>query len=187
MIHPIHACSKCRHFACVCRIKEEHEENCEFRRAATCDIPIACEEHGRDTCPMCAPCTCVGVTLGPIALIDGPGEKAINPGQLRGMYFLRNHGMAVLLSLPDYDEVAPMLPLHDDMTELMRWALENKAPCDGVGKITDPMSFLRELLSGLLRVKEQEYFVLMLNPTNDVRGIKFTGVRIDDEALKLFE
>jgi hypothetical protein len=51
------ACDTCKHFACVCGIREKHHEECRFRVAATCAIPIECD-HGRDVCPTCDPCTC---------------------------------------------------------------------------------------------------------------------------------
>jgi hypothetical protein len=54
----VHACSTCHHFSCICQIQKEHVEECLFRKAATCTIPIACEQHNRDTCPICDPCTC---------------------------------------------------------------------------------------------------------------------------------
>lgn len=52
------ACEACQHFACVCEVRRLHEEGCKLRRAATCPVAIACEPHGRDTCPICDPCTC---------------------------------------------------------------------------------------------------------------------------------
>lgn len=50
-------CDTCGHLACVCQIKEKHDEACPFLRAATCSVGIECE-HGRDVCPQCDPCTC---------------------------------------------------------------------------------------------------------------------------------
>jgi hypothetical protein len=51
-------CDKCGHLACVCGVIEAHtDENCAFRIAITCAIPIECE-HGYDVCPKCDPCTC---------------------------------------------------------------------------------------------------------------------------------
>lgn len=54
------ACATCGHYACVCTIRREHEEACKYRRAAACDIPIACD-HGFDVCRACDPCTCAVV------------------------------------------------------------------------------------------------------------------------------
>lgn len=51
------ACPTCGHFACVCGIRRVHADDCKFLRAATCPVGITCE-HGRDTCPICDPCTC---------------------------------------------------------------------------------------------------------------------------------
>ena len=46
--------------ACVCEIIRLHGPDCKFRRSATCAIGIECK-HGRDTCPICDPCTCVPI------------------------------------------------------------------------------------------------------------------------------
>ena len=51
------SCDKCGHISCVCAYKQEHAEDCQFRRAATCPVGIECE-HGYDVCPICDPCTC---------------------------------------------------------------------------------------------------------------------------------
>ena len=51
-------CEKCEHLSCVCDIKASHAENCPWRIAATCAIGIACDDHGRDTCPVCDACNC---------------------------------------------------------------------------------------------------------------------------------
>lgn len=51
-------CPTCGHLACVCGMTAAHDRDCKFRFASTCAIPIACEPHGRDTCPECDPCTC---------------------------------------------------------------------------------------------------------------------------------
>jgi hypothetical protein len=51
------SCLTCGHLSCVCRIKAIHVEDCRFRRAITCAVPIECD-HGRDVCPVCDPCTC---------------------------------------------------------------------------------------------------------------------------------
>lgn len=56
-------CAQCHHFACVCVTQRRHDEKCKFRISATCPVGIACE-HGRDTCPICDPCTC-GATVTP--------------------------------------------------------------------------------------------------------------------------
>lgn len=50
-------CVKCGHLACVCAILATHGKGCDYRRAATCAVPIECE-HGFDVCPTCDPCTC---------------------------------------------------------------------------------------------------------------------------------
>jgi hypothetical protein len=54
----VNGCPTCKHLACVCDIKNKHHVDCKFRRAATCDVPVACARHGRDTCSVCDPCTC---------------------------------------------------------------------------------------------------------------------------------
>lgn len=51
-------CKNCKHITCVCDILNKHKKGCRFRLAATCAIAIACDPHGRDTCPECDPCTC---------------------------------------------------------------------------------------------------------------------------------
>ncbi len=51
-------CKKCGHISYVCYINKSHKKNCAFRRAATCSVAIACEPHGRDTCPICDKCDC---------------------------------------------------------------------------------------------------------------------------------
>jgi len=48
----------CELIQCVCAIARQHAEDCKFRKALTCAIGIECEEHGRDVCPVCDPCTC---------------------------------------------------------------------------------------------------------------------------------
>lgn len=50
-------CPTCGFLECVCGIIATHEEDCKFRRAVTCFVPIDCE-HGYDVCPLCDPCTC---------------------------------------------------------------------------------------------------------------------------------
>lgn len=52
------AACDCGHISCVCRYKIAHDEKCKFRIAATCAFGIACDEHNRDVCPICDPCTC---------------------------------------------------------------------------------------------------------------------------------
>ena len=47
----------CGQICCVCEILRDHKEGCQFRRAATCAVPIECE-HGRDVCSICDECTC---------------------------------------------------------------------------------------------------------------------------------
>jgi hypothetical protein len=58
-INPGNACTDCGHFACVCAIRDAHDEGCLLRLAITCPVPIECE-HGRDFCGRCDPCTCKG-------------------------------------------------------------------------------------------------------------------------------
>ena len=53
-----HSCKTCGHIVCVCDIKAKHKEGCNYRLSATCAVPIECEEHGRDVCPICDKCTC---------------------------------------------------------------------------------------------------------------------------------
>lgn len=48
----------CEMIQCVCVLARQHDKDCKFRRALTCAIGIECEEHGRDVCPVCDPCTC---------------------------------------------------------------------------------------------------------------------------------
>lgn|SRR5574341_127792 len=48
----------CGHIQCCCEVRCGHDDECRFRQAATCAVPIACESHGRDVCPVCDPCTC---------------------------------------------------------------------------------------------------------------------------------
>lgn len=52
------ACEQCRHFSCVCPVLAAHERGCFLRIATACAVPIACDPHGRDVCPVCDPCTC---------------------------------------------------------------------------------------------------------------------------------
>ena len=47
----------CGHIQCVCHIERGHKEDCPFRIATCCAIPIECD-HGYDVCPQCDPCTC---------------------------------------------------------------------------------------------------------------------------------
>lgn len=48
----------CQLLSCVCAEARTHAKDCRFRKALTCAIPIACEAHGYDVCPVCDPCTC---------------------------------------------------------------------------------------------------------------------------------
>lgn len=51
-------CDACGMLACTCNIQRRHSDDCKFRLAATCSIPIECD-HGYDVCPQCDPCTCM--------------------------------------------------------------------------------------------------------------------------------
>lgn len=57
IIGDIPSCPVCGHFACVCRIRADHDEHCRFRVAAAGNVAIECD-HGHDVCPICDPCTC---------------------------------------------------------------------------------------------------------------------------------
>lgn len=48
----------CGHISCVCDIIKNHDESCKFRKAACCRVPIECDEHNRDVCPICDKCEC---------------------------------------------------------------------------------------------------------------------------------
>jgi len=52
------ACTTCGHLACVCGFRARHAADCKFLLAAAGPIGIACDDHGRDCCPVCDPCTC---------------------------------------------------------------------------------------------------------------------------------
>lgn len=47
----------CRLIECVCLVARQHKAKCQFRKALTCAVAIACD-HGRDVCPICDACTC---------------------------------------------------------------------------------------------------------------------------------
>ena len=47
----------CELISCVCVEARVHRENCPYRGAMTCAVPIECD-HGYDVCPKCDPCTC---------------------------------------------------------------------------------------------------------------------------------
>ena len=48
----------CQLIQCVCQIARQHQQDCKFRRALTCAVPITCEPHRQDVCAICDPCTC---------------------------------------------------------------------------------------------------------------------------------
>lgn len=48
----------CVYVVCECATWTAHAATCQQRRAALCAVPIACDEHGHDVCPICDPCTC---------------------------------------------------------------------------------------------------------------------------------
>ena len=50
-------CPDCKHFACVCKVINEHKQDCKFRIATAGSVAIECD-HGYDVCPICDPCTC---------------------------------------------------------------------------------------------------------------------------------
>lgn len=69
-------CDVCGHIACVCKIQKVHDDDCKFRRAATCPIPIECD-HGYDVCPMCDPCTCDTETKAEKVEKKAPEQKSL--------------------------------------------------------------------------------------------------------------
>jgi hypothetical protein len=48
----------CMLLQCVCTEVRPHQKTCRYRVALSCAIPIECEEHGFDVCPVCDVCTC---------------------------------------------------------------------------------------------------------------------------------
>lgn len=54
-----------------------HEDHCCFRIAVLCAIPISCDCHGMDVCPVQDKCTC---KRGGIHFQNGDGTKTIIPG-----------------------------------------------------------------------------------------------------------
>ena len=48
----------CGHLQCVCELVRQHKDDCPLRLAISCAIPIECDKHGGDVCPICNPCTC---------------------------------------------------------------------------------------------------------------------------------
>jgi hypothetical protein len=48
----------CGLIQCICQQARQHKEGCPLRLSMTCAIPITCEEHDQDVCPICTPCTC---------------------------------------------------------------------------------------------------------------------------------
>lgn len=53
----------CELIQCVCAEARQHKKYCRFRRSMTCAIPIDCDDHHFDVCPVCDPCTCEGPDL----------------------------------------------------------------------------------------------------------------------------
>lgn len=49
----------CGLIQCACETVRPHKEDCRFRKAVLCPIPIECE-HGFDVCPECDTCDCGG-------------------------------------------------------------------------------------------------------------------------------
>lgn len=47
----------CQLIECVCNQVRDHKEDCHFRKAMICAVPISCQ-HGVDVCPQCDPCSC---------------------------------------------------------------------------------------------------------------------------------
>jgi hypothetical protein len=54
----------CQLIKCVCTEARKHDKRCIYRIAMTCAIPIACEDHGQDVCPVCDPCICLMLANG---------------------------------------------------------------------------------------------------------------------------
>jgi hypothetical protein len=54
----------CQLIRCVCTDARKHVVGCIYRLALTCAIPIPCESHGEDVCPVCDLCTCLLVANG---------------------------------------------------------------------------------------------------------------------------
>lgn len=52
-------CAECGYFkfACICKLKLVHREDCRFLRAARLTVELACD-HGFQACPICDPCSC---------------------------------------------------------------------------------------------------------------------------------
>lgn len=48
----------CQQIACACTLVAAHHKLCKFRLAVLCPVPIECEPHGFDVCPVCDPCEC---------------------------------------------------------------------------------------------------------------------------------
>jgi hypothetical protein len=50
-------CSTCGYANCICQVRKEHVEGCQYLTSMRCPVGIECE-HGYDVCPLCDPCTC---------------------------------------------------------------------------------------------------------------------------------
>lgn len=42
---------------CACFVAH-HADDCHLKMAVRCPISVACDAHGRDSCPACFSCTC---------------------------------------------------------------------------------------------------------------------------------
>lgn len=52
------SCRRCGNLvACTCDLAKSHKAGCDYLRAATLGLELACE-HGFQACPKCDPCTC---------------------------------------------------------------------------------------------------------------------------------
>lgn len=48
----------CGLIQCACAQTRPHDQDCSFRIAMTCAVPINCEPHGVYVCPICDVCDC---------------------------------------------------------------------------------------------------------------------------------
>jgi hypothetical protein len=63
---------------------DDHERDCEYRRAAIAGVTYECE-HGHQVCPVCDPCTCERPQISllpPVTMPFGTGQRA--PGTRDG-------------------------------------------------------------------------------------------------------
>lgn len=97
-----------------------------------------------------------------LLLDTGRRLKPLLLAELAGMYCLVNSKQVVMFRHAPLE--VPLLPLHDDMSELLVWARLRGVPCTDVLQILDPESWARVVLKNLASRTGVAEVRLMLKP-----------------------